>query len=162
MDSISRKENWNVSEQIRIKPFFCYIESKNFILAQKKSELLILKFYNSISEAYAEEEQRSWWRDYWKTGHVRSSWGYRICLVLKKGGWVKISSLSTATWKEVVARWVFVSSQVISDRTWSSSHKLHQGRLNLDIVKNFFMEKVVRHWNRDAQGSVGVPIPGNI
>lgn len=60
LDSISSKENGNASEQTRIEPFFCYIESKNFILAQKKLELLILKFYNSISEAYAEEEQRSW------------------------------------------------------------------------------------------------------
>jgi len=25
---------------------------------------------------------------------------------------------------------------------------LHQGRFRLDIGKNFFTEKVVRHWNR--------------
>ena len=106
--------------------------------------------------AFSTGRMRSYWRESregpprwskgWSTSPMKTGWGSWACLEKRRlqGDLTVVFEFLKGAYEQD-RDWL--SKQSDSDRTRGNGFKGKEGRFKLDTRKNFFTQRVVRHWN---------------
>ena len=115
--------------------------------------------WNPASSSGAPNTRRTWscwrrsreapwrWSEGWSTTPMRAGWDLRLFSLEKRKPWgnlIATFQYLKGTYRKAEGH--FISA--CSNRMRRNGFKLEDVRFRLDIKKNFFTVRVVRHWNR--------------